>query len=100
GGIRTHGTVKRYTGFRDRPFQPLRHPSGSHKGGGSSGAPADGWAIGVAPSLRNGRRSWKNSVRISPHSAARTPTVTAARWLSRGSETRRYKLEQAPALGS
>ena len=28
GGIRTHGTAKRYTGFRDRPFQPLRHPSG------------------------------------------------------------------------
>jgi integrase len=27
GGIRTHGTGDRYTGFRDRPFQPLRHPS-------------------------------------------------------------------------
>jgi hypothetical protein len=27
GGIRTHGTAKRYTGFRDRPYQPLRHPS-------------------------------------------------------------------------
>src|SRR5262249_26238009 len=27
GGIRTHGTAMRYTGFRDRPFQPLRHPS-------------------------------------------------------------------------
>ena len=27
GGIQTHGTAKRFTGFRDRPFQPLRHPS-------------------------------------------------------------------------
>src|SRR5262249_55754180 len=27
GGIRTLGTARRYTGFRDRPFQPLRHPS-------------------------------------------------------------------------
>ena len=28
GGIRTHGTGNRFTGFRDRPFRPLRHPSG------------------------------------------------------------------------
>ncbi len=27
GGIRTHGTGNRPTGFRDRPFRPLRHPS-------------------------------------------------------------------------
>lgn len=26
GGIRTHGTF-RYTGFRDRHFRPLSHPS-------------------------------------------------------------------------
>ena len=29
GGIRTHGTGNRPTGFRDRPFRPLRHPSES-----------------------------------------------------------------------
>ena len=27
GGIRTHGTHYTYNGFRDRPVQPLRHPS-------------------------------------------------------------------------
>ena len=35
GGIRTHGTGNRYTGFRDRPFQPLRHPSGDDSDRGS-----------------------------------------------------------------
>ena len=27
GGIRTPGTARRYTAFRERPFQPLRHLS-------------------------------------------------------------------------
>ena len=27
GGIRTHGGDKPHNGFRDRPFQPLRHLS-------------------------------------------------------------------------
>jgi hypothetical protein len=51
-------------------------------------------------SLRKARRSWKNSLSTSPHSSARTPEVIGTRWLSRGSETRRYRLSQAPALGS
>jgi hypothetical protein len=51
-------------------------------------------------SLRKARRSWKNSLSTSPHSSAKTPEVIGTRWLSRGSETRRYRLSQAPALGS
>ena len=27
GGIRTHGTQIRHNGFRDRPIQPLWHPT-------------------------------------------------------------------------
>jgi integrase len=65
GGIRTHGTAKRYTGFRDRPFQPLRHPSGL--------------VVSDAFSLENPRRSWKNRLRISPHSRSRTPAVISDR---------------------
>src|SRR5208337_1556704 len=75
GGIRTHGTAKRYIGFRDRPFQPLRHPSGSP---GSTRF-----------SLEETRRSWKKRLRISPHSFSITPAVIDARWFRRGSEIRR-----------
>lgn len=70
GGIRTHGTAMRYTGFRDRPFQPLRHPSV--------------WGIEDAGAFE-GRRDWKNWVRIAPHSVERTPEVKGTRWLKRGS---------------
>ncbi len=65
GGIRTHGTAKRYTGFRDRPFQPLRHPSGL--------------VLPCPFSLGNPRRSWKNRLRISPHSRSSTPAATSER---------------------
>ena len=49
GGIRTHGTVKRYTGFRDRPFQPLRHPSSSVFCGQLSVGRAAGWSPAQRP---------------------------------------------------
>ena len=38
GGIRTLGTTKPYNGFRDRPVQPLRHPSRAKR----SMKPSDG----------------------------------------------------------
>ncbi len=70
GGIRTHGTGDRFTGFRDRPFQPLRHPSESAAG-------------------RPERLLAKNAVRICPASAAIRPDSTRLRWFNRGSSRSR-----------
>ena len=58
----------RFTGFRDRPFRPLRHPSG-------------GQSIS--------RRPRKNLVRSSEQAPCKTPAVTRMRWLSRGSSVTR-----------
>lgn len=84
GGIRTHGTAKRYTGFRVRPFQPLRHPS-------------EGLS---PPSEFAKRRSLKKPESNARDSSARRPDSTRARWFSRGSSEIRYKLRHAPVLGS
>jgi hypothetical protein len=45
----------------------------------ASGADSEEVGESTIPSLRNRRRSWKNSVRISPHSAAMTPAVISGR---------------------
>jgi hypothetical protein len=41
----------------------------------------------TAHTLRNGLRSWKNSLSTRPHSAASTPAVISHWWFKRGSET-------------
>ena len=50
---------------------------------------SDDFPAATAHTLRNGLRSWKNSLSTSPHSAANTPAVIWHRWLRRGSETTR-----------
>ena len=87
GGIRTHGTPEGYTGFRDRPFQPLRHPSFSSIKAAIEPVRSGRFQLALVHTLRNGLRSWKNSLSSSPHSRAITPAVISQRWLSRGSET-------------
>src|ERR1700687_2846664 len=62
---------------------------GRHSGGLGDPAPAD------YPRLVR-----KNSLSRLPHSAARTPAVTATWWLSRASSSSRKRLSTAPALGS
>ena len=74
----------RYNGFRDRPIQPLSHPSES----------------GLEGSGRQPRRAAKKSVSSSAHSAASTPPSTAGRWLRRGSASTSSTLPAAPAFGS
>ena len=84
GGIQTHGRLAPTPVFETGPFN-------------HSGTPPDrrDRAIGHRPgcvpaatahTLRNGLRSWKNSLSTSPHSCASTPAVISQRWLSRGSE--------------
>ncbi len=76
-----------YTGFRNRPVRPLRHPSaGVH----------DEERVVFAARLRLA----KNSTSSPPHSSARTPPRTSARWLSRGCRSRSRTEPPAPAFGS
>src|SRR5438270_12990435 len=77
GGIRTHDTLP-YTRFPSVRLRPLGHLS----------------------SRSYFLRSRKNSRSIAPHSSARTPLVTATRWLRRASRRMSKSVSTAPALGS
>ena len=76
GGIRTHGTAMRYTGFRDRPFQPLRHPSvgvkSDEKGDDATGRNRSG-SYHIRP------RGARNSLRRDDSNAGRTRSGRASR---------------------
>ena len=73
-----------HNGFRDRPIQPLSHPSG--------------YAIVRLASQR--RRAAKKSSSSPAHSGASTPPTTSGRWLRRGSARMSRTEPAAPALGS
>jgi hypothetical protein len=82
------------------PEDPYRYAEPSLSSSAASRRQGGDFQASIPHTLRNDLRSWKNSLRTSPHSRAITPAVIGTWWLSRGSETSRYRLAQAPALGS
>jgi hypothetical protein len=95
GGIRTLGTGNRYTGFRDRPFQPLRHPSGvvglrlasiSVRFGGFAMAdtpPRRGVEMPRKPSVRNKNGHWFSEAGGVGQYLGRCDSVTHAEAMAR-----------------
>ena len=93
---------KALNGFRDRPVQPLRHPSKAPASVGSlrvTGRAAWCCRCEASPADRQ-RRDAKKLRSNDADSSARSPPATSGRWLSRASPSTSSTLPAAPALGS
>ncbi len=80
GGIRTHGRLAPTPVFETGPFNHSGTPPGLRRREHSKRTIAViTWPLPLGHTLRNGLRSWKNSLSRSPQGAANTPAVISHR---------------------